>query len=217
MEKRTTRPDRSRARATEDKEKVREAIVNAGRQLLATEDPSKVSLRRIAAVAGYSPATVYNYFDDYRALYTAVRAHEMELATSRFERIAARTKDPEQRVRKLFLATAQYWLKHLDDFDLVFALPAKKTTDPAADPSPFGQSPTVMRALKVYYDAVDAYFSTLLHPPIPPRLATDTLMAAVHGIVAFPRMTRTMVWSDMETMAEIVIDGMLHRWNAGTE
>ncbi|GGC60542.1 TetR/AcrR family transcriptional regulator [Undibacterium terreum] len=214
MEKQTARTDRSRARATEDKEKVREAIVSAGRQLFATEDPATVSLRRIATFAGYSPATIYNYFDDYRALYTAVRAHEMELATKRFERIAARTKDPEDRVRKLFLGTAQYWLKHLDDFDLVFALPVKKASVLTNENKPFGQSPTVTRALKVYYGAMHAYFDSLPRHPIPARLAADTLLAAVHGIISFPRMTRTMVWSDMETMAKNVIDGMLHQWSS---
>ena len=44
----------SRARSPEDKHKVREALIAAGRKLFTENPPSSVSLRRIAAEAGYA-------------------------------------------------------------------------------------------------------------------------------------------------------------------
>ncbi|WP_375542078.1 TetR family transcriptional regulator [Paraburkholderia sp. CNPSo 3274] len=49
----------SRAKTPEDKAKDRQAFVEAGRRLLAQEDASQVSLRRIAVEAAYSPASIY--------------------------------------------------------------------------------------------------------------------------------------------------------------
>ena len=204
---------RVRARADDDKAKVRQAFVNVGRRLFATEDPSKVSLRRIAAEAGYSPGSIYSYFADYRALQTAIRETDTEAAVIHFEQLAARTHDPVERMRKLFLDTVVYWLQHTDQFDVLFSPPSKLQPTPAEGGQLFGQSAQITtRALNVYYSTTKAFFDSLPRHPIDHHLAADAMMAAVHGIVAFPRMTRAMEWSYIPGMAKVIIDGMLDHW-----
>jgi hypothetical protein len=110
--------------------------------------------------------------------------------------------------------TVEYWLNHIDQFDVLFSPPLKQPPVPVADGQPFGQTAIVVRALNVYYGAVEAFFDSLPAHPVPHRLAADALLAAVHGIIQFPRMTRTMQWSDIASMAEVVIDGMLDHWTA---
>ena len=63
----------SRARTPEDKAKVRDAFIAAGRRLLAEGDPSRVSLRMIAAEAGYAPGAIYQY-DRGSSMITSVAA-----------------------------------------------------------------------------------------------------------------------------------------------
>ena len=63
-----TRNDKGRAHSPEDKARVRQAFIDAGKQLMRTEEPESVSLRRIASAAGYSPGTIYQYFHDHREL-----------------------------------------------------------------------------------------------------------------------------------------------------
>ena len=206
-------PDsRDRARGEEDKAKVREAFVEAGRRLLTTGDPSKVSLRRIAAEAGYSPGTIYSYFADSRALYRAVREHDMENAMVRFTRIAARTQDPAERVRKLFAGTVRYWRKNPDQFDVMFAQPAAHPHI-RIENDPFGKSSVVVRCLDVYYDAIDTYLNSLPAKCASPRLAGDALLASVYGIITFTRMTPTMDWSKVSEMVDMIVNGMLMHWS----
>ena len=164
--------------------------------------------------AGYSPGTIYHYFRDHRALLIAIRELDMNQATDRFEALARGIADPTERVRKLFIDTVHYWLAHLDQFDILFSRPPYRP--PLIDNVgvPFGQSSTVLRSLKVYYDAVDAFFATLPRHPVPARLAADTLIAVTHGLIAFPRATRTMKWSDTKKMAQAAIDAMVAAWTA---
>jgi AcrR family transcriptional regulator len=207
---RTDSASKGRARADEDKARVRQAFVSAGRKLLAEGDPSKVSLRRIAAEAGYSPGTIYSYFADWRALYRAVRERDMEDAVAVFEMLVSQHSDPFLRLRNLFIGTVDYWLKNPEHFDVLFAMPVKGPE--TEDVELFGQAPVVVRALSIYYDAIQVFFDSLPQYPMTPRLAADALLAAVYGLIAFPRMTQTMKWSGTAEMAEIVVDSILKEW-----
>ena len=88
---------RGRAYSAEDKAKVRQALIETGRHLFAIEGAARVSLRRIAAEAGYSPGSIYQYFQDHHALQIAIRELDMNQATDHFEAFAARIKDPVAR------------------------------------------------------------------------------------------------------------------------
>jgi AcrR family transcriptional regulator len=206
----------SRARSPEDKGKVREAFINAGRKLFAEHPPSEVSLRKIAAEAGYAPGSIYQYFSDQRELFAHIRMHDMHAATEELRKKIARTRDPAKRVTKLFVATAEYWLDHMDDFLVIFPAPGRRTV-PLPGGVLFGRSPVVQESLKLYYETVEDFFRTLPHPPMPPRLAADMLMAAVHGTIVFPYMTRTMEWSDTRTMVVRLVNTVVRQWTAAAE
>jgi AcrR family transcriptional regulator len=216
LSKRTTPGDLSRATTPEGKALVRQAFIDAGRRLFAKEQASKVSLRRIAQEAGYSPASIYQYFPDYRALIVAIRELDLSAFAEQLQAQSKRTRDPEQRVRKIAKWSVKHWLAQPDQFEVLFSrmttLGEPQEEPPSPDETPFGQSETVMRALDVYYQAVDALFATLPRPGITSRLAADTLIATSYGIVAFPRGTATMVWSDAYKMAESAIDAIVDSW-----
>jgi AcrR family transcriptional regulator len=205
---------KSRAHSAEDKAKVRQAFIEAGRRLFSEHDPAKVSLRAIASEAGYSPGSIYQYFSDHRELGFAIRELDMNAATDSFDLVAKRTKDPTQRLRKLFLGSVHYWLQHIDHFDVLFTNSAGRALVASPDGIPFGRSDSVLRSLKLYRQAVTAMFDTLPRHPLDVRLATDTLIATTHGIIAFQRATRSMEWSDTQAMAECAIDALLEAWTA---
>jgi AcrR family transcriptional regulator len=201
-----------RAKTPEDKAQVRQAFINAGRRLLAHEHPSQVSLRRIATEAGYTPASIYKYFKDHRALFVAVRENDLAAAAEYFEKVAAGVKDPLERLRQVSIRSIDYWLSRPEQFDFLFSMAGKG--EPAGeDGEPgFGESPVVTRTLGVYYDAVDALFATLPEPPLPNRLAGDTLIAAIYGVVLVPRTTPTKHWSDIYKMVEVIVDTIVKSW-----
>lgn len=203
--------ERGRAHSAEDKARVRQAFIDAGQRLMATEAAEAISLRRIAAEAGYSPGTIYKYFNDHRELLFAMREFDMNAATDLIEASAHGEADPTQRVRKLFLGSVNYWLSHLDHFDLLFSGPLPQSVRKGDSP-PFGQSSSVQRSLKLYRDAVDQFFASLTRRPMSVVKATDILIATSHGVIAFPRLTTSMGWSDTAEMAETAIDALLHSW-----
>jgi len=204
----------SRARTAEDKAKVREAFIVAGRKLFANEDPSSVSLRRIAAAAGYAPGTIYQYFEHQQDLFFHIRAHDMHVSTEQLRQLIARERSPVKRVLKLFIGTADYWLEHMEEFLVIFPAPSL-SRPPALTRSgePFGKSEAARDSLKLYYDTVDEFFRTLARPPLNAHLAADTLIAAVHGTIVFPCMTRSMDWSDTRVMVKHLVSSVVADWS----
>ncbi|MGO4477934.1 hypothetical protein AB4Z32_16930 [Massilia sp. 2TAF26] len=134
----------------------------------------------------------------------------MEDAVAVFEMLVSQHSDPLLRLRNLFIGTVDYWLKNPEHFDVLFAMPVKESVSDEAEL--FGQAPVVVRALNVYYDAIQVFFDSLPQYPMSPRLAADALLAAVYGLIAFPRMTQTMKWSSTAAMADIVVDAILKEW-----
>ena len=49
--------------------------------------------------------------------------------------------------------------------------------------------------------------------PCSARLATDTLIAAVHATIIFPCMTRTMDWSDTRLMVKHMVTSTVDGWS----
>lgn len=202
---------RTRAKSIKDKNAVRQTFIAAGRKLLTEQPHGEVSLRRIASEAGYTPGTIYQYFQDYNALLFAIREIDLQIAIDVLNSIVASVDDPAERIKALAKGSAKYWLQHPEQFDVLFARPPVKK--PVLNPAnEFGRSPVVERALKIYYSAVDDLFKTLDMPRISSRLAADTLISTTYGIVAFPRNTHTMRWSNHYRMAEVAIDALVDSW-----
>ena len=53
------------------------------------------------------------------------------------------------------------------------------------------------------------------NPRVSAKQAVGTIIAAIHGIVTFPKHTRTMDWIDTLVIAEHAIDALLHSWRTG--
>lgn len=199
----------SRARTPEDKAKVKAAFIAAGRRLVAEEGLAAVSLRRVATLAGYAPGAIYQYFRDQQDLFLQIRGEDMQAATQLFRRVVARTADPAERVKKLFIGTAHYWLSHMDDFLILFPAPGARVASDG-----FAKSQAVRDILALYYETVDALFDTLAQPSLSSRVAADMLLAAVHGTVLFPQMTPGMPWTKTRTMVRLLVTTMVDQWVA---
>ena len=206
------RSPRARANTAKAKNDLRAAFIKAGRKLLTDRGSKDVSLRSIAAAAGYSPGTIYQYFADHRALLLAIREEDMLTAVIAFEKIAASEPDPEKRVIKVFLGVARYWLDNFDHYQTLFSLSPHKLPVKNASGTPFGQSPIVVRSYSLYDRIVRDVLEAYGNHAVDAKCAVDSLIAAVHGIVAFPVHTRTMNWTDPVRMAEFVVSSLISSW-----
>jgi AcrR family transcriptional regulator len=84
-----------RARA---KENLRRAILDAARELFATEEYQAVSLRRIAEKIEYSPAAIYLHFQDKKEILFHLIEEGFEMLSARLE--ALQVADPVERLRQ---------------------------------------------------------------------------------------------------------------------
>lgn len=196
-----------------DRQRVRQAFIDAGRRILIEQGASAMSMRHIAAEAGYSPGSVYQYFPDRRALLAAIRESDMNAATDIMDARARATADPVQRVREVFLTAARYWLAHPHHFDVLFCGSRDQVALHTPEGLPFGRSPSVVRSLALYARVVDDFLASLPCRPIDTVLAMDSLIAATHGVIAFPRATPSMPWSATVAMVETVIDALMSHWS----
>ena len=77
------------------------------------------------------------------------------------------------------------------------------------DGVPFGRSPIVLIRFTTELP------ETRDNPRVSAKQAVGTIIAANHGIVTFPKHTRTMDWIDTLVIAEHAIDALLHSWRTG--
>ena len=208
-------PKLARARSEADKQLVREAFVAAGRKLFSRGDPASVSLRAIAAEAGYSPAAIYSYFSDQHDLFTRIRELEIERAVVVLHREIEGVTEPRERLLKLLTATAEHWVERMDDFLLIFPRHSASmpTEPPDANAMAFAETPVMRRMLTLYEGAVVDYFATLPKAPMDPLMATDMLIAAVHGTLMIPCMARTKKWNCSRTMVRHLVTAVVECWD----
>jgi AcrR family transcriptional regulator len=209
-----TPPKRRRARSAEAKDRVRAAIIEAGRVAFSGQEFDKVSLRGIAAAAGYSPSVIYSLFLDRQDLYLAIRERDLEGATDYFEEMISACTDPAERLRRLFLVATDYWRNHLDQYDVLYGRPLHRPTARYVDGSMFGSSPIAVRAGKVWLDTIETYLASLPKAPVTTRLATECLVLAMHGIVSIPPRQLSKSWSLTTDIALETVDSFIASWSA---
>lgn len=202
-----------RARSPEEKAAVRQALIAAGRRAFAEQDYTKVSLRGIAAAAGYTPAVVYHYFADRQALFMAVREEDLERAVEQISAAACGEVDPAMRLRKLLSVMLKHWRAHFDQYEILFSGVGRQPTPRTSEGTPFGRSEVAVRSYQQYENAVRDFFDTLPRYPMPLKLATDSIVVAIHGAVAVPMHLGTLRWSAGDKLAKAIVDSFITAWS----
>lgn len=125
----TDRPANSR-----DPVRTRQAILDAARALVLDVSQPRLSIRRVAELAGVTHGTIYLYFRDKDdLLYQAAETSAQEM-TARLRQLP-RTLSPTDRLRQTFLALTDAALAAPDAFHFVFTLrPAGGASGPVLPP-----------------------------------------------------------------------------------
>ena len=106
-------------RQDRERQAVREAILDAARDLFLAEGYRNVSIRKIAERIEYSPAAIYSYFPSKDDIFFA-------LAEEGFRRLDAKvrsfteTEDPLENVRRSWWAYYEFSREEREFFDLMF-------------------------------------------------------------------------------------------------
>jgi AcrR family transcriptional regulator len=106
-----------------DREAVRQAILDAARELFVTEGFQNVSMRKIAERIEYSPAAIYSYFQSKDDIFFALAEDGFRLLGSPADAAARAALDrlgPLERLRAVFWHLYEFSRQHPQYFALMF-------------------------------------------------------------------------------------------------
>lgn len=115
-------------RREREKKKMRDQILNAAMKLFLKEGFEKVTIRRIAEVIEYSPATIYLYFKDKNEILYALHEQGFEELHKRQQAVLS-IRDPLGRLKSHGLVYVSFALEKPEYYDLMFIMkgPARKS------------------------------------------------------------------------------------------
>ena len=159
-------------RREREKEEIRKKILDAARELFATEGYERVTMRKVADAIEYSPTTIYHHFEDKDDLVRALcLADFAELLTAMQH--APAPDDPVEVIRQLGRAYVAFAVRNPNQYRFMFMTPVAK--DEITETSPGQQS------FGHLLEAVKRASAAGRLRPIDPLLAAQVLWMSVHG------------------------------------
>ncbi|MDQ3282549.1 MAG: TetR/AcrR family transcriptional regulator [Acidobacteriota bacterium] len=116
-------------RREREREEVRGLILDAARELFASEGVESVTMRRIADKIEYSPTAIYFHFKDKEALLAELCDVDFRAFAHGFAEIA-QLPDPVERLRAAGHAYVAFGINNQSHYRLMFMTPTPKKVDP---------------------------------------------------------------------------------------
>jgi AcrR family transcriptional regulator len=119
-----TRTQRVRAASSErrerEKQELRQAILAAAQELFFAHGYEGLSMRLVAEKIGYTPTTIYLYFEDKDDLLFAVMDQAYDRFTADLEAAYGSTDDPLPRLHNLARAYLRFALENQEAYQMIF-------------------------------------------------------------------------------------------------
>jgi AcrR family transcriptional regulator len=163
-------------RREREKEEVRRKIMDAARDLFATEGYEKVTMRRIADAIEYSPTTIYHHFEDKDDLVNALCEEDFARLLAVFKSQLP-PEDPLEWIRQLGRGYARFAIENPNHYRFMFMTRAKFERVP--EPSDSGQ-----QSFAVIKAAVEQAIALGRFRRGDAQEMAQVLWAGVHGVVA---------------------------------
>jgi len=199
-------------RREREKLETRDLILEAARELFATQGYEGVSMRMVAERIEYSPTAIYVHFADKEELFR-------ELCYQDFGRLAevfqgpGVPSDPLERLKHVGRAYSEFGIHNPNHYKLMFMTPHPLTTLDERDRERKGNPEVDAYAFlkQTVQQAIDAgCFREGLKDA---DLISQTVWAAVHGVISLhiAKCNESwMEWTPIEQRVELMLDATLH-------
>lgn len=97
-----------RSFSDEERERIREQLIETGRERLVTFGPSKTTITDITDPAGIAKPTFYQFFDAKSALYVEIFERELDDLAATLESELTGVEDPRERLERFFRCYAAF-------------------------------------------------------------------------------------------------------------
>jgi len=155
---------------------LREALLEAAREIIAEEGPRGLRLRAIARRAGVSPAAPYRHFRDLEAVFAAIATEGFERFSRYLEEAGAGIGDPLARLGALGEAYVRFALQNPAAFRVMFG---DRIGEPEAHP---GLEAAGRRAFAPLEEAIRAGLASARMRGDDPEAMILLAWSSVHGL-----------------------------------
>jgi AcrR family transcriptional regulator len=171
---------------------LRSHILDAARAIVVREGFDALSMRKLAEVVGYSPASLYLHFAGRDAIGHAlcIEGHAQLLAALHAHDCVAK---PSERVRAMAHAYVAFGRANPQVYRLIFLQSAAYTDAAFSDPVSAGET------------TLSLFGETLAFSGNPPA-AAETLWAALHGIVSLSLSAATYLPTPIDALIDATLD-----------
>jgi AcrR family transcriptional regulator len=198
-------------RREREKTETREIILDAARELFATEGYEGVSMRKVAEKIEYSPTAIYVHFKDKEDLFHEICHEDFERLAAEFQKRPLPA-DPVEQIRQIGRIYIEFGIRYPNHFKLMFMTPHPPAPlnekdhevkgNPERDSYAFLML-TVRQAL-----AAGAFREELKDAD----LIAQTLWAAVHGVISLQIAKCNddwVAWAPLEDRIQTMTDSVL--------
>ena len=198
-------------RREREKEEVRTKILDAARELFATEGYESVTMRKVAERIEYSPTAIYLHFADKDALLRELCETDFLSLAKQFQRIA-KVEDPLERLRRIGLAYTEYAVDFPNHYRLMFMTPHPRVEHDPAYLATKGNPEEDAYAFLVATVKEAIERKRLLPGLKDAELVAQIVWAGVHGVVSLQMAKCNDPWIDwrpLKRSATLAIDTMI--------
>ncbi len=199
-------------RREREKSEVRDKILDAARELFIAEGYEGVSMRKVADKIEYTPTTIYGYFADKEDLFRQL-CHEDFARLAELFQSASMPTDVIERVNQIGRLYIDFGLKYPNHYTLMFMTPHPAPGLDEIDQEIKGNPEVDAYAFLKYtvQQAIDeGRFREQFQDA---ELISQTLWAAVHGVIALHIAKSHDGWVDWRPMperVEFMLDAVLY-------
>jgi AcrR family transcriptional regulator len=169
---------------------MRKRILKAALKLFTRMSYEDVTIRKIAAVIGYSPAIIYYYFKNKDAIFAELRQEGFRKLCD-VQRAARQSDDPRQRLYDHMQAYAGFALGHREYYEIMTLMSA-----PMAKPSKHAPRTPVGDSFELLIEDVQlAIVAGILPPAQSTRRIALLFLSMLHGLIALVLRQRVSVAS----------------------
>ncbi len=197
----------SRKRREQQKAETRQAIVGAASELFLQHGYDNFSLRQVAEQIGYSPGTIYLYFDDKDDLLFTIADEGFGDFGARLQAAVDSTPDPRLQLEAMYRAYVDFGLENPVHYRLMFI---ERPDFMLRDSVETGHS--WLNTFYILQHTVERALAAGAIAPGEPEAISDVIWASVHGIVALgirmPYISRERIDRAVEENIKLLHRGM---------
>ncbi len=193
-------------RKRRQKERLRQEILDAARELFVADGYENVSMRKIAERIEYSPTTIYLHFRDKSQL-----LHEIcELSFAKLADEIAQSREsggtPLEVLRRGMMAYIDFGLNNPYHYDVIFISP-KQMSYGEVDQT--YQEPASKRAFELLSGSVYECVQAGVLGPGNPAVIAQTIWSGVHGVTSLIIKHKGFPFAERQALTKSVVDTMI--------